>query len=781
MGTESMKIVIGADISNVTSSMKVAASSISQFGDSAAKAFDEVAAGAAAMQRVSDLIDKLAAEALGAGDKMSEGFQQPIKTIAQLEAEIENLETEIRNASDFTSLKKLNDELGRTKTQLNNLKVVGFESSIGKIGPSAVGAANGFNKLTPAVKAGNFALTDINRVIQDLPFGFIGIQNNLTELPGKFRALSLAAKESGQSVGKVLLSSLIGAGGIGTALSLITSALTFATVGFGAWTRGLSGSGSAAKKAAGDTDELSKILQEVGGEVGKSAARITTLFNALSSGALNTEQRKKALDELKQQNVEFFGSLKEEKGIIEGLELAYSSYLLKIKEIATAKAIEAQLTKLFDKRLELELSVDPKFVASTSKTTQTLIGKLKTQLNQLGGPVDVQKEQIDLSKGLNDSLRQRLDLQTRIAKLQSAQVVDLSGSKQQIEQIDLQIKGLVELQKVTGNFDISGSKEKQKQGIDLLKKRLEALERIKDVTEDVNALVGIEEQIFDLKVKITLRDAAKNGLSKEETDIAIRGFRSQLQKAFENQGLALEAIPKVRFRSVSVVELPTDIESKIAKAAGLDKRIPTLTIPEINIKLFGIKKGTIINETEKIIEDLSKSIRQALQQGIADAFSGIGEAFGEAIATGDFGNGLKKAAQSILSVLGGVMQTIGKEVIVAAIKIKLLKEALKKFAIKNPALAVLAGIGLIAAGAALKNIKFDGPKFAEGGIVTGPVIGQIGEKFKPEVVIPLERLPQLFRSMGGDSGSGLQFIPIINNEGLYLAMKRGERRTGRKF
>jgi len=88
---------------------------------------------------------------------------------------------------------------------------------------------------------------------------------------------------------------------------------------------------------------------------------------------------------------------------------------------------------------------------------------------------------------------------------------------------------------------------------------------------------------------------------------------------------------------------------------------------------------------------------------------------------------------------------------------------------------------VVAAGTALKNIKFDGPKFATGGIISGPVIGEIGEMHRPEVILPLDRLPQMLRSIGGGGGNDMQLIPIINNEGLYLAMKRGERRTERKF
>jgi cell division septum initiation protein DivIVA len=797
MGNEGLKIVIGADISAVTSELKVASSNVAQFGDTASKSFDEVAASAAALERLSEFIEKIGAEALGAGQQLEEAFQEPIKSIGQLEAEIESLEKELSSATDFAALKRLNDQIKVTQTQLNNLKVVGFESTLGKINPTATNAAKGIDKVTGSSKAAGAALTDINRVIQDSAFGFVGIQNNITELPGKFRALSAAAKESGQSVGKVLLSTLLGPAGIGTAISVITSALTFASVGFSAWTRGFTSSSDAAKKASATLDEYQKLLQSVGGEVGQSASRITTLVNALQSDSLNTSQRKKALEELKQQNQEFFGALSEEKGLINGLQAAYDGYLDRIKAIATAKAIESQLTKLFDKKLELELNIDPKFNAAVSKDTQKLIGDLTKQLNKLGGAPDI-SEGNDLSK-INDNLRERLKLQTRIAKLRSANIVDLSGTRQEIEQIELQIKGLSELQKLTGNFSVTGAGGKGKKDEDFLKKQLDLLEKIRDAAKsfqgqlfdlkDIDAatdkLAALEQQVGDLKLQIALRDAKKAGLPAAEIerlkDAIKQDTQKRLNEAFEKEALLLEFSTKLKFSQVIRAEIPGNIDSQIAKATGLDKKIPVITLHEARIKILGSKLTAEIEGKEQILANLNKQVESIFEGGLNDAFSTIGESVGEALASGDIAGGLKKAAQNILGILGDVMQQLGKAVISAAIKIELLKKTLKAWAINNPALAIIAGIGLVAAGAALKNIKFDGPKFADGGIVSGPMIGQVGERFRPEVIIPLDRLPQLFKQFGSDGGGGTQLIPIINNEGLYLAMKRGERSAGRKF
>lgn len=820
MADAGLKIVIGADISAVTDGLKVASKNVADFGNAAAHAFDEVAASAAAMDRVSALVDKLAAEALGAGQQLEDAFQKPIKSIAQLEAQIESLEKELSTATDFTTLKRLNDEIKKTQIQLNNLKVVGFESTLGKINPAATGAANGINKVRDSSKAAGSVLTDVNRIIQDSAFGFVGIQNNITELPRSFKALSAAAKESGQSVSKVLFSALLGPAGIGTAISVITSALTFASVGFSAWTRGFTNSSKAAKDASAVLDEYKKLLQSVSQEVGQSAGRITTLVNALQSNDLNTAQRRKALDELKQQNQEFFGALNEEKGLINGLQAAYDGYLERIKAIATAKAIETQLTKLFDKRLELELNVDPKFNAAVSSDTQKLIGALQKQLNKLGGPVELGANQ-DIRE-LNDNLRKRLDLQGRIARLRSANIVDLSGSKEQLRLIDLQIEGLTQLQKVTGNFGITGKDGSKKKDEDFLKKQLDLIEKIRDAAKDfqgklfdlkeidkaTDSLAKLEQQVGDLKLQIAVRDAKKAGLPAAEIeklkDAIKQDTQKRLNEAFEREALLLEFSAKLKTKYIQALDISdiagrvftskekikillgengievdvkkeavdvTDLQGKIAKATGLDKKIPIITLHEVRIKILGVKLTEKIEFQEKILKDLNDSFSEALKNLKIEGISSIAESLGEALAGGD----IKNVFKGLFSVIATGLQQFGKALIAYGVAQKAFQLATKSL---NPALAIAAGAGLIIAGAALKASL---PKFAEGGIVSSPLIGQIGEAHRPEVILPLDRLPQLFKQFGGDMTGGTQLIPIINNEGLYLAMKRGERSAGRKF
>lgn len=655
-------------------------------------------------------------------------------------------------------------------------------TSLVGIGKAATSASTALNKTTPAVKQAGGALTDVNRVIQDLPFGFVAIQNNLTQLPESFKSLSRAAKESGQSIGGVLLKSLTGAGGIGFALSIVTSALAFATNGFGAWTRGLTSSGGAAKKAKEETEEFSKILQDAAQEAAKDATRVTTLFNALSSGTLSFEERKSALKELQSINKEFFGSLREEKGIIEGLEVAYQGYLDKVIQIGRAKAIETQLTKLFDKKLQLELTIDPKFIASTDPNAQRFIGKLKKELESLGGAVDLNKEKFDV---FNKTQQRRIELQQKINQNERA-VFSPDASRQiratqkEIELLDLRIKGLSELQQATGEFDIKQEKASNKEE-DSLKKRLAALEKIRDATKDITTQASLQQEIFDLQVQITLRDAAKNGLSKQEVDLAIQGFKNELQEAFDKESLSLEAIPKVKVTNVEL-DRSTDepIESKIAKATGVDKKID-VNAREVRIRLLGIKVVEAEERAKEAIQRLKDVMLNSITSAAGDSFNVIGEAFGSIISGDGIGSALAKAGQGLLGIVGGVLQEIGRQIIATSALVETLKNALDNlFGPGGTALGFAVGAALIGLGGLLKNIKFDLPKFQDGGITAGPASGFPAILHPNEAIIPLDKLPDIVGRLNS-GGSNITLAPVVSfgYDRLYVGFKRTEEKRRR--
>ncbi len=818
MADAGLKIVVGADISAVTDGMKVAANNVAQFGDNAEKAFsqvaskvgvaanafehafDEIAAGNAALAKINASIDAAGDAAQQAGAKFDTlGGRLPLQ--------------------DFNNFKKSVDQLKRDISSGFKISVSGG-SLIPPVPPAVI---ESFNKTKVGANQAGLALSNVGRVAQDLPFGFIGIQNNLNPLLESFQRLKAETGSSKEAL-KALGGSLIGAGGIGLALSVVSSAFLI-------FQNGIQGFGKKAKEAKEAADDLAKSIRSISSIQGEATAGVEgqlAQVNALAAAVANSNipyaQRKRALEELKDINKAYFGDLK--------LEDAATGALTKTVDEYTKALINNAIQKGF---------VDE--IAAVAKEVSKSDEEIRKSRNKVG------QAEAELTKKQEDAAKRQLEANKRGAIAQAAstdpEVVratkNLTEANEGLAKSNEKVTALLVqealLRDQLNRAVLEGTKfkdldtEKTKKEGDGLAKQLSLLEKIRDAAKerqgqlfdlkDIDAatdkLAKLEQQVGNLKLQIALRDAKKAKLPASDIDALQDAIKKDTEKrlneAFEKEALLLEfrtlkfsqvnrldfnEIASKVFTSKEKITLTlgengidvkvkkesvdiTDLKDRVSKATGLDKKIPIKTQFEIDVQFLGLKGAQFKKAKEEIELKLSETIAQVQFNGKVDIAAQIGDALGESLATGDFGEGFKKAAKGILSIIGDVMQQIGRQVITAALAIKALKATLEKFAISNPALAVLAGVGLVAAGAALKNIKFDGPKFAEGGIATGPVIGQIGERFRPEVILPLDRLPQLFKQFGGDVGGGMQLIPIINNEGLYLAMKRGERSAGRKF
>ena len=615
--------------------------------------------------------------------------------------------------------------------------------------PSSINAtAAAVNNLNKGLGAANGAVMDFSRVIQDLPFGMVGIVNNLQQLPGSLQRLSAASRETGKSVGSLLLSSITGVGGLGLAVAAVTSGMLI-------YQNGIVGFTSKTKAAKDEAQKLAELLKSVKSAsesafegIGASQGEIIqvqALAAAVGDETRSQIERGRALEKLKSINKEYFGDLKLEEDSLRTLTPLVNEYTNALIQQAIVRELQTELGKIGATFVKQAKAVsDAKDALNNYKESLNI-----SAVDQAGNRVFVLDNNID---ALNANLKKAQDTLAPTA----AKFNELSNSLKDATVASLRFRST------------TGTPDKKEE--DLLKKRLEALEKIKAVTKDATALVGLQEAIFDVKVKIANRDDKKR-LSKTEFDQLIKGLQNELNQAFLNQALEFEAIPKVKFSQVFKAEIPADIDSRIAKATGLDKKIPIITLHEVRVKILGVK----LTEEIEFKEGLQKKLQDDLNSIVAnlkvDAIATLAENIGDALVTGD----IKNIFKSLFDVVANGLQQFGRALIAYGIAQKAFQLATRSL---NPALAIAAGAGLIIAGAALKAAL---PKFATGGIINGPVIGQIGEMHRPEVILPLDRLPQMLRSIGGGGGNDMQLIPIINNEGLYLAVKRGERSAGRKF
>lgn len=203
------------------------------------------------------------------------------------------------------------------------------------------------------------------------------------------------------------------------------------------------------------------------------------------------------------------------------------------------------------------------------------------------------------------------------------------------------------------------------------------------------------------------------------------------------------------------------------------------------------------NEAILMAMEFNEQMTPIIQGGLQQMATGLGTALGEAIATG--GNLAGALASTLLGTLGDMAIRLGTLAISMGITLKGIVEALKSL---NPIVAIAAGIALIALGTLVKSASGNiakgkkggggstssGPRsgaiaaFANGGIVSGPTLGLMGEyagaRSNPEVIAPLDRL----KNMIGDRQAqqvnvGGEFK--LQGQDLVVALQRAEKQRGR--
>lgn len=258
----------------------------------------------------------------------------------RIEAEIAQFKKGLDNAN-----KDLNTFSGKVTTDLKRTTIEAAKAS------AALGGAvaKGSNQAA-------FALTNLGRVAQDAPFGFIGIQNNLNPLLESFQ--SLKAQTGSTSLAfKALGASLLGPAGIGIALSVVSSAILF----YQQYLQKANKTTQEATKSNEDyTDSLDQVTQaQVVGA--KSAVQETTslslLFKQYQNGELTLEKRKSAYEELQRLYPAYFGNIAFEQQASAKTKDAYDRLTTSIIATARARAAGDLITKNSQRQLENEQKV----------------------------------------------------------------------------------------------------------------------------------------------------------------------------------------------------------------------------------------------------------------------------------------------------------------------------------------------------------------------------------------------------------------------------------------
>jgi hypothetical protein len=254
--------------------------------------------------------------------------------------------------------------------------------------------------------------------------------------------------------------------------------------------------------------------------------------------------------------------------------------------------------------------------------------------------------------------------------------------------------------------------------------------------------------------------------NKKLLDAAIEGINQRYKGQQEAERFWIDRNKKLKDKAVA-----DELKSK--QFTGANMIAGTAIAPVlIQVKIDPKSYSQIAQDFEKLMTDITAAV-EVLGETVAIAF---GEAIGGAMSGQQ--DVLATFGDAILMALGGFMSQVGKLLIAYAISIEKLQAA---FA--NPTEALIAGVALVAIGSAIKNSMKKGPSvpaFADGGIVSGPTLGLMGEypgaSSNPEVIAPLDKLKGMLKT---NDSNGFVASTSIQGRDLAIVLERYNRDSSR--
>jgi Icc-related predicted phosphoesterase len=649
-----------------------------------------------------------------------------------------------------------------------------------------------------SVKKSNMQWTNWALVLQDLPYGFRGIQNNLPALMG-------------------------GIAGMAGPLYLVGSAIIAL---FTAWDQGSFKAEQAIDRVAEAHKKNTEVLTK-GAEAEAQAfvemRKMSTIFNDVKDGTIT------AKDALKTYN-DTYG---ETWGIAKNVNEAEDSFIKKSSAYVKATALRAMANEKYAQAQE----AFKKGRLAQGEDQTTFLQKLASAMDAL--------DQVGIMGfDLTSMTKFTKAFSKNLAGTQNVLVNDIIN--QAATSLDLLISEGAKLDseanKILSKVGIKPTGKGKKTTEPKLKQDKSLLESLKAeqslYKDDMFMKRAIGLQVLNEEERLAIQEATFNKASNEVLLNIANEFKFK-RLAIEKETLdAIQAVRNADYDTAAKAKEKADKEAEDAAKKLADRNLQN-SLDAINILATAQQKqhkGNQVNilkdlENEKqALYNLADSAEWTAEQWdkIVDAIAKVkGEIQGSQPVLKNFevtwtdtinamngiindfiNNSLYALGESIGKVLAGenvdaidvfgtliadALQSLGKQLIAFGVAKLAAWDALKDITPAGAALAIAAGVAAVAAGAALKSSlthsqtgggansnsqNSNNPrKFANGGIISGPTMGLMGEypgaKTNPEVVAPLDKLKDM---IGGGGGGTF----MLRGQDLLLSVNRAQKASNLK-
>jgi hypothetical protein len=278
----------------------------------------------------------------------------PVGLINNLNAQLKTLKQSIASATDEKDVARLNAELKKTQDELQRISALGRNIT--------APAVKSFTQLKSSVGAANGSAIAFNRIIQDAPFGLLGVGNNIQQFTEQISFLKQSTGSAGAAL-KAFFSSLI------TPTNLLILGVSALTSGLTAYQMGAFDSAEETKDLKTEAELLSDSLNRLKSNLSdidsarlkgnQSAADELVKFKLLKQTIEDVNkpnsERIKAFETLKKLYPEIIGSMTSEEGLAGKLSTAYNKINESIRERAKAQGIYEVLVEIEKESAELQL------------------------------------------------------------------------------------------------------------------------------------------------------------------------------------------------------------------------------------------------------------------------------------------------------------------------------------------------------------------------------------------------------------------------------------------
>jgi hypothetical protein len=631
------------------------------------------------------------------------------------------------------------------------------------------------------LKSSNKQWTALSLVVQDLPYGFRGIQNNLPALLG-----SIA--------------------GVGGAAYFAFSALVAVYTAYGDQINDAIFKTGTLEKA---TNELGKANTEAAKSTETARTELLKVGSVIEAAKNGYISKTAAIEYYNEKLGDSFGKVSSlgeaEQALIDKTPDYIEALMLKAKaELYFAKAAEYSAKKDVAMLTDQLTFFDKLYYAAKAITTNLSVGAKGVIKAYTKGLVGAQSSAATIVEQTSSEISDVLTKEGKAAMTSYFEALKKSGlSDAEIQSIidKLNQKLLKNQEKTDKELQQALEKAQNVQisnyidtlsdkNAEIVKSELKLQEDIAALNaagfEDItNALLANKIRVEEINKKYIDKDIDQihkgqqfikkiiDDYNKDKIDGQVK-YTNDYIKSLDAQ---LKAELRLHRGNINLQQ--EDIKSKINQlkfaqvfAAGNVKATQEINaaLQSLNGTLTGV--GTNWANTANRIVSIANDF-------LANSFVSLGETIGQALA----GEKVQPFV-ALAGILADALTQLGQALISFAIL-----EGAAFEALKNPAswpIALAAGTAAVAAGAFLKSkLKGNndtsskgGPmRFANGGIISGPTMGLMGEypgaASNPEVVAPLDKLKDL---IGGDGGGTF----VLRGQDLLLSVNRAQKASNLK-